>query len=77
MLPLYAGTDNNEFKGIVKAAPAKGLVGEWKIDNTPVIVTEDSKIDEDDGKLQVGARVEVKFVTYQGKKIVYKIETEH
>jgi hypothetical protein len=65
-----------EFYGVVQTMPEKGYVGQWNIDGKTVQVTKDTKIEEEHGKLAVGAYVEVEGVTSEGKFIASEIETK-
>lgn len=51
------------FRGIINSLPATtGYIGDWKVSGRPVRVTSDTKINEEQGKVAVGAMVEVKGV---------------
>ncbi len=65
-----------EFHGVVQAMPETGYIGTWNIDGKTVQVTKDTKIEEEHGKLAVGAYVEVEGVTFEGKLIASEIETK-
>ncbi len=65
-----------EFYGVVQAMPKQGHVGQWNIDGKTVYVTEDTEIEEEHGKLEVGAYVEVEGVAFEGKFIASEIETK-
>ncbi|MBP1150302.1 MULTISPECIES: DUF5666 domain-containing protein [Methylocaldum] len=60
-----------EFYGTIEKRP-EGKVGTWMIGGREVVVTEKTKLEEDDGPLVVGACVEVE---YEGGS-VEEIETE-
>ena len=60
-----------EFYGILESRP-EGKVGTWTIGGRQVAVTEQTKLEEGDGPLVVGACVEVE---YKGDT-VKEIETE-
>ena len=76
LLGLGNALAKQEFYGVVQTMPEKGYVGQWNIDGKTVHVTEDTKIEEEDGKLAVGAYVEVEGVTFEGKFIASEIETK-
>lgn len=65
-----------EFYGVVQTMPETGYIGTWNIDGKAVQVTKDTKIEEEHGKLAVGAYVEVEGVTFEGKFIASEIETK-
>jgi hypothetical protein len=65
-----------KFYGNVEKMPAKGYLGEWVVDGKPVQVLEDSKIDMDKGRPEVGAFVKVKGLKYDNKVLVYEIEVK-
>ncbi|MBL8166522.1 MAG: hypothetical protein JNJ50_00115 [Acidobacteria bacterium] len=49
------------FRGVIETLPsATGFIGDWKVSGRTVRVSQDTKIDEDDGKVAVGATVEIK-----------------
>lgn len=51
------------FRGIINTLPATtGFIGDWKVSGRPVRVTNETKINEEQGKVAVGATVEVKGV---------------
>lgn len=62
----------------MEALPANGLTGEWKVEGKTVVVTDATKIEEDDGKVRVGGLVEVDgTLDEKGQIIATKIETEN
>lgn len=65
-----------EFRGVVQAMPEKGYVGQWKIDDKIVNVTEETKIEEEHGKIAVGSYVKVEGLTFEGKFVASEIETK-
>ncbi len=65
-----------EFRGVVQTMPEKGYVGQWKIDDKIVNVTEETKIEEEHGKIAVGSYVKVKGLTFEGKFVASEIETK-
>ncbi len=66
-----------EFYGIIEKMPANGGTGTWVIGGRSIEVTNRTKLDPDDGPLQVGACVEVEFdVDSRGQVYVEEIETE-
>lgn len=64
------------FWGNIEKLPEKGYIGQWVVDGTTFIVVEDTKIDMDKGRPQVGSYVEVKYVVSEGKPIAYKVNTK-
>jgi hypothetical protein len=66
----------SKFYGVVQTMPTNGYIGEWKIDGKIVTVTKETKIKEEEGKLAVGAYVEVEGATSEGKFLATELETE-
>lgn len=67
-----------EFIGIVQEMPENGFVGTWKVSEKTISVTADTKIKEDDGKMKVGAKVEVEgMMEADGTVLAREIETEN
>jgi hypothetical protein len=64
-----------KFYGNVEKMPA-GYLGEWVVDGKSVQVLEDSKIDMDKGRPEIGAFVKVKGLKYDNKFLVYEIEVK-
>lgn len=54
------GGDRGEMVGVVRALPERGLVGDWIVNTTTVHVTERTEIDQERGRVVVGAIVRVK-----------------
>ncbi len=50
---------STKFYGTVQTLPQAGLNGVWKIDGREVVVTRNTKIKEEYGKLRIGSPVEV------------------
>ncbi|MCI5138628.1 MAG: hypothetical protein D3922_09510 [Candidatus Electrothrix sp. AR1] len=50
---------NTKFYGTVEALPQAGLNGVWKINDREVVVTRNTRIKEEYGKLKIGSSVEV------------------
>ncbi|MBM4273061.1 MAG: hypothetical protein FJ134_01150 [Deltaproteobacteria bacterium] len=65
-----------KFYGNVEKMPATGSLGEWVVDGKTVQVLEDSKIDMDKGRPEIGAFVKVKGLKYDNKILVYEIEVK-
>ncbi len=77
VLSLLAGIASaKEFRGIVQAMPEKGYIGQWKIDDKIVNVTEETKIEEEHGKPSVGSHVKVEGLTCEGKFVASEIEVK-
>ncbi len=77
LMSLFAGVAlAKEFRGVVQAMPEKGYIGQWKIDDKIVNVTEETKIEEEHGKIAVGSYVKVKGLTFEGKFVASEIETK-
>ena len=62
--------------GNIEKLSEKGYIGQWVVDGATFNVVEDTKIDMDKGRPQVGSYVEVKYVVFEGKSIAYKVETK-
>ena len=67
-MPLPSHADD-ELYGTVQQMPENGI-GTWVIGGQKVVVTEQTEIEEDEGRIRVGTCVEVE---YEGK-IVDEIE---
>lgn len=66
-----------KIEGLIEALPADGLIGAWTVGGIQVEVTEDTKLEDEDGPFVVGAAVEVKGFPLDGGGIqATKIETE-
>ncbi len=68
---LSLGQAGEEFKGIIESRP-EGKIGTWVIGGRQVVVTEQTRLKEEDGPLAVGACTEVE---YEGG-VVEEIESE-
>ena len=69
------GTSYEEFYGTITAKPPGGI-GTWKIDGREVLVDERTRIEEEYGRAEVGARVEVKGSYQQQVFVVRKLEVK-
>ena len=56
---VAGGDGRDEFKGMIESLPAGGLVGDWKVKGRTVHVTAATLIDQEHGRIAVGAVVEV------------------
>ncbi len=66
-----------EFDGIIQQLPAGQLLGVWMVSEKAVVVTPDTVIEEDDGPIRVGAKVEVEgFLGPDGSITARKVETD-
>ncbi len=66
-----------EFEGQVQELPASGWVGTWKISGKSVVVSDATKVKEDDGKVVVGKKVDVEgTLDLDGTIRATEIETE-
>ena len=66
-----------EIKGTVTAMPASGFVGDWTIGGKAVRSTAETVIDQEDGPLELGAKVEAKGTPGEGGVLVAtKIEVQ-
>ena len=69
--------DQLKIEGLIEALPADGLIGLWTVGGIQVEVTEDTKLEDEDGPFVVGAAVEVKGFPLEGGGVqATKIETE-
>ena len=67
----------SHFEGVIQQLPAGRLFGIWMVSQKAVIVTEATKIEEEDGPIRVGAKVDVKgFVQPDGSIAATNIETD-
>jgi hypothetical protein len=71
----YEHSGNEEFYGTITTMP-QGLLGTWVIDGREVYVNERTRIDEEDGPAQAGARVEVKGSYQKDTFVARKIEVK-
>ena len=65
-----------KFYGNVEKMPATGYLGEWVVEGKPVQVLQDSKVNMDKGRPEIGAFVKVKGLKYDNKILVYEIEVK-
>lgn len=56
---VAGGDGRDEFKGMIESLPGGGLVGDWKVKGRTVHVTGATVIDQEHGRIAVGAVVEV------------------
>ena len=56
---VAGGDGRDEFKGMIESLPAGGLVGDWRVKGRTIHVTAATVIDQEHGKVAVGAVVEV------------------
>jgi uncharacterized protein (TIGR03437 family) len=71
------GNDEPKLIGTVQSLPPYGLIGEWKISNQVVRVTETTRIDMDRGIIQNGTCVEVRGPLQSGVIQSTRIETRN
>ena len=65
------------LEGIIQQLPAGRLFGVWMVSQKAVIVTEATKLEQEDGPIRVGAKVDVKgFVQPDGSIAATNIETD-
>ncbi|WPD21432.1 MAG: DUF5666 domain-containing protein [Candidatus Electrothrix aestuarii] len=67
---------NSKFYGKVETLPEKGLNGLWKIDGREVIVTPNTMINEEYGKLAVGSLVDVEGRRTEKGLVAHEIEVK-
>ena len=66
-----------ELEGTIQQLPAGRLLGIWMVSQKAVVVTEATTIEEEDGPIRVGAKVDVKgFAHPDGSIIATNIETD-
>ncbi|NOZ28954.1 MAG: hypothetical protein GXP39_13005, partial [Chloroflexi bacterium] len=66
-----------KFYGTVESLPANGLIGEWVVSGRTVHVGAETRIDQEDGPVAVGARVEVEGWLQSDNSVnATKIETK-
>ena len=64
------------FEGTVEALPSNGLIGQWQINGQPVMVDENTIIDQSNGPIGVGVKVEVEVQAPGGDGIPAAIRIE-
>ena len=66
-----------ELEGTIQQLPAGRLLGIWMVSQKAVVVTEATTIEEEDGPIRVGAKVDVKgFPQPDGSIMATNIETD-
>ena len=66
-----------ELEGVIQQLPVGRLFGIWMVSQRAVFVTEATVIEEEDGPIRVGAKVDVKgFVQPDGSITATNIETD-
>jgi hypothetical protein len=69
--------DEAELEGVIQRLPPDQLFGTWIVSDRVVIVTDGVIIEEDDGPIRVGAKVEIEgFLQTDGSILARKIETD-
>jgi Domain of unknown function (DUF5666) len=65
------------LEGVIQQLPAGRLLGIWMVSQKAVIVTEATTLEEEDGPIRVGAKVDVKgFPQPDGSIMATNIETD-
>ncbi|HKQ07232.1 MAG TPA: DUF5666 domain-containing protein [Blastocatellia bacterium] len=60
LVTAYAGHEKeNKFTGTVESMPSNGFVGDWRVAGRTVHVTSATRINQEDGRISVGAVVKV------------------
>lgn len=54
------------FRGEIESLPADGLIGSWAVSGRRVMVTSETKLNEESGKFAVGVMVEVRGILSDG-----------
>ncbi|HET7238791.1 MAG TPA: DUF5666 domain-containing protein [Terrimicrobiaceae bacterium] len=66
-----------DLEGVIQRLPPDQLFGTWIVSDRVVIVTDGVIIEEDDGPIRLGAKVEVEgFLQTDGSILARKIETD-
>jgi hypothetical protein len=66
-----------ELEGVIQQLPVGRLFGIWMVSQKAVVVTEATVIEEEDGPIRVGAKVDVEgFVQPDGSITATNIETD-
>ena len=66
-----------ELDGVIQQLPAGQLIGIWMVSERAVVVTDGTVIEEDDGPIRVGAKVEIEgFLGPDGSITARKVETQ-
>ena len=66
-----------ELEGVIQQLPGGRLFGIWMVSRRAVVVTEATVIEEEDGPIRVGAKVDVEgFVQPDGSIMATNIETD-
>ena len=71
-----ARREESKFYGTVEVLPQSGLNGVWKINGREVVVTSNTKIKEEYGRLNVGSSVEVEGAFSNNTFTAYEIEVK-
>jgi len=76
MPPAAGGNPQGELKlvGFVKTKPASGFVGNWTVAGVDLIADASSKFNEEDGLIDVGTFVEVKYRKESSSRIIDEME---
>ena len=70
-------TGELHLEGVIQQLPAGHLLGVWMVSQRAIIVTEATKLEEEDGPIRVGAKVDVKgFPQPDGSILATNIETD-
>ena len=56
----HEGSHEGELHGLVESLPGSGLEGTWIVGGQKVVVTKDTIINQEHGRIAVGSQVEVK-----------------
>jgi len=58
-LAKHGHENETNFTGVIESLPASGLVGDWTVSGKTVHVTSSTSIEQEDGRVAVGATVKV------------------
>jgi len=73
----YAASDSYEFKlyGTVEKMP-QDIIGTWVVKGRNIVVTRDTRIDEEHGRVVTGAYVEVEGTVVNNTFLAHKIDVK-
>ena len=62
--------------GVIEGMPERGYEGMWTVNDREILVTADTSIEEEFGKTEIGAYVEIEGEYVEKKFTAYKIEVK-
>jgi Domain of unknown function (DUF5666) len=78
-LPAFAEDDTAKIhlEGVIQQLPVGRLLGIWMVSHRAVVVTDGTEIEEEDGPIRIGAKVDVVgFAQPDGSIMATNIETD-